>query len=195
MKKIILSAAAVLIFGFANAQEAPKKVKASTSVEGGLKAGLNMASVTNSDGGKAIANFHAGAFATIWISDKFSIQPEAMYSGQGVKGDGLTFHLNYINIPVMAQYHINREFAVEAGPQIGFLIKAEITDGDNSADVKDAFNTTDFGFNFGASYAVSDEVTIGIRYNAGISDLIKEVDPGVQNSQNSVFQIGVAFKL
>ena len=107
MKKVILTAMAVFAFSFANAQKA----------EFGIKGGLNIAN-QNFSGEEApspssIIGFHLGGFVDIKIADKFSIQPEVLYSTQGSKFNMLvdiedteydtenTFKLSYINIPVM----------------------------------------------------------------------------------------------
>ena len=57
--------------------------------------------------------------AEIPIANRFSFQPELLYSGQGS-----SVNLNYLNIPLMAKYNLTKEFSLEAGPQIGFLLSA-----------------------------------------------------------------------
>ncbi len=77
MKKLFLFAA-IAVFGFTsvNAQE----------VTFGAKAGLNLASVSgdNTDEIDGRTAFHVGAIAEIAISDVFSVQPELLYSAQGL---------------------------------------------------------------------------------------------------------------
>ncbi|SIQ09725.1 porin family protein [Chryseobacterium sp. RU33C] len=76
-------------------------------------------------------------FANIPVSDKFSIQPELIFSQQGSKADynyrtssgkyRITQHydysttLNYLSLPVMAQYNILPKLYVQAGPELGYL--------------------------------------------------------------------------
>ena len=86
MKKIILSAVAVMAFGFANAQE----------VKFGVKAALNVASLTGDvEDVSSLVGFQVGGFAEIKLSEKFAIQPEVLYSAQGAESDGEKFNLNY----------------------------------------------------------------------------------------------------
>ncbi len=136
MKKIILSAFAVMAFGFANAQE----------VKFGAKAALNVASLTGDvvDDASSLIGFQVGGFAEIKLSDKFAIQPELLYSTQGANSDDFgNLELGYINIPVMAKYYVVESFSLEAGPQIGFLVSAK----DDGEDAKDFLSSTDFSFN------------------------------------------------
>ena len=181
MKKIILTAAAVFAFSFANAQDAKY----------GVKGGLNMAS-NSEDGASSIVAIHLGGFAEFKINDKFAVQPELIYSAQGANisdmGVSTTFNLNYINIPVMAKYYVADAFSLEAGPQIGFLMSAKA----GSLDVKELCNSTDFGINLGAGYDLNEKMTLGFRYNMGMSDVYKDQQTGT--SHNSVIQFSFGYK-
>ncbi|PWA05429.1 porin family protein [Flavobacterium psychrotolerans] len=192
MKKIILTVAAIFAFGFANAQD---KGGSDKSMSFGAKAGLNIASITNSDGSSSLVGFHVGGFAEFKVSDKFAVQPELLYSAQGAKFDGGKMNLSYINIPVMAKYYVADAFSLEAGPQIGFLMSAKVkADGGGSADVKEFFKSTDFGVNFGAGYEFTENLSAGLRYNLGLAQVQKELATGESASHNSVIQISLGYK-
>ncbi|MEP6929341.1 MAG: porin family protein, partial [Flavobacterium sp.] len=141
MKKILLLAV-VTVLGFTNvnAQE----------IKFGAKGGLNFASVSgdNTKGIDVVTSFNFGVLSEIPISDQFSFQPELMYSGQGYSFNDNTIALSYLNIPLMGKYYLTKGLSVEAGPQIGFLLSAK----NEKTDVKDSFNTFDFGVNFGLGY-------------------------------------------
>ena len=121
MKKIILAAIAVMAFSFANAQE----------TRFGVKGGLNLTTFAGGNywDAKSLVGFHVGGFAEIKIIERLSIQPEVLFSTQGAKlEDGLDdfdAKLNYINIPVLAKFYVTKQFTVEAGPQLGFLVSAK----------------------------------------------------------------------
>ncbi len=55
----------------------------------GVKTGLNFADVSGDqvDGFETVTVFHFGVMAEFIISDKFSFQPELLYSGQGYSED------------------------------------------------------------------------------------------------------------
>lgn len=188
MKKIILTAAAVFTFGFANAQDKEE-------MSFGVKGGLNISSISNVDqygeNSNALVGFHVGVFGECMVSDKFAVQPELLYSTQGVKFDeGGDTKLNYIIIPVMAKYYVADGFSLELGPQIGFLVSAK----ENDVDIKDDVKSTDFSVNFGAAYDITENLMLGVRYNLGVTRWQKELFPGESESKNSVFQVSLGCK-
>ena len=167
------------------------------NVHFGLKAGLNIASVNEKDGDNynSKASFHVGALAHIHVTTHFAVQPEIMYSGQGgkitVAGDDYKLKLNYINVPVLAQYMTGGGFRLQTGPQIGFLTTAKVEVGSDETDVKDSFKSTDFSWVFGAGFITSSGFGVDARYNLGLSDISEDNSSKVKNS---VFQFGVFYQ-
>ena len=194
----MLTAAAVMAFAFSNAQES----------KFGVKGGINLSSLTGDIDASSKVGFQVGAFAEFKISDKFAIQPEVLYSAQGAKEKGefefngdfyeaeMNYKLAYINVPILAKYYVAEKFNLEAGPQIGFLVsaKGEATVLGNSAedDIKDGFESIDFGVNFGAGYDFTENLSAGIRYNLGLSNIAKDSDD--YKIKNSVFSLSVGYK-
>nr|WP_298005399.1 porin family protein [uncultured Flavobacterium sp.] len=189
MKKITLTLLGLVAFS--------TSALAQQEVKFGPKAGVNFATVNgkDTDEAKMMIGFHVGAFAEIKFNDKFAVQPEVLFSAQGAKvkesgtevvmgvpvnyeAEGKT-KLNYINIPIMAKYYITDNFAVEAGPYVGFLMTAEteyeatmsaagISQTEKSTeDIKDFSNSIDFGVGVGASFNLDSGFFIGARYNLG----------------------------
>jgi len=160
-------------------------------VQFGLKAGANFASITSSTGGSTLIDFNAGALVKIPLADALSLQPEAVYSRQGIKGTGGKLRLNYINIPVLFTYTLPAGVFFQTGPQLGILMSAKaVPDQGESTDIKEAFKSTDFSWAFGTGYLIPD-VNLGfnVRYNLGIASLGKDGGP----SKNSVFQVGIFY--
>lgn len=202
MKKIMLTAVAVMAFAFSNAQE----------TRFGVKAGANLSNFSGDvEDTKSLFGFHVGGFAEFKLSDKFAIQPELLFSTQGAKseesGDGFKVenksNLSYINVPVMAKYYIVEKFSVEAGPQIGFLVsakeKSEATiEGLGSVstdeDAKDFYESINFGVNFGAGYDFTENLSVGLRYNLGLSNIAKTEDGEDFKVNNNVFSLSVGYK-
>lgn len=184
MKKIVLTAVAVFAFGFANAQE----------VKFGVKAGLNLSNLTGDATGTSIkAGFQVGGLVEIKTSEKFSIQPEIVYSMQGAKVDGGKLEISYLNVPVMAKYFVAKGFSLEVGPQIGFLVSAKAkADGGVSEDFKDSLKSTDFSLNLGAGYDVTENINLGLRYGFGLSNMSKISGDGT--IKNSNIALAVAYK-
>jgi hypothetical protein len=125
----------------------------------GFKAGLNLSKISG-DWDHAFGDFEGsdldfspkfktglfiGAFVELGVSEKFAIQPEAMYSMKGVrfqdsfeesgimpdfaynsKGDlTIKFELNYIEIPVFFKYRTTEGLTLGAGPYLGILTSAK----------------------------------------------------------------------
>ena len=207
MKKLIIAAVAVLGFGVANAQE----------VKFGVKAGLNYATLSGdieeTDG---LLGFAVGGFLNVKINEKVSFQPELLYSRQGTgsketETSGTTtfktdakLRLDYLNIPLMFRFEVAKGFAVEAGPQIGFLVGANsdftltTTQNNNttvisdSEDVKSDFKSVDFGLNFGAGYDFTQNINVGVRYNLGLTNIAKDSEDFA--IRNSVIALAVGYR-
>ncbi|CAM3756983.1 porin family protein [Flavobacterium gelidilacus] len=212
MKKLLFAAVAVFTLANVNAQD----------MNFGAKAGLNVTTLTGDvEDANSLIGAHVGVFAEFKISDKFSFQPELLFSMQGAKEKysgtetfgGNTYSyteeaklkLSYINIPLMAKYYVAEKFSLEAGPQIGFLISAngdyeysETLNGTTSSestseDVKDSFKGVDFGLNFGFGYDFTEKLSLGARYNLGLGD-INDVDGSDAKINNAGFQVSVGYK-
>lgn len=191
MKKIILSAIAVMTFALTNAQQ----------TKFGVKAGLNLTTFAGGNyyDAKSLVGFQVGGFAEIKIIERLSIQPEVLFSTQGAKLDGGSLgdfdsKLNYINIPVLAKFYITKQFTAEAGPQIGFLVSAK----SNGNDAKDNFKSFDTGFNFGLGYNFTENVSVGLRYTVGLANIAdynaEDFDQYVDSPKNSVLALTLAYK-
>jgi len=200
MKKIMLTALiAVITMVSVNAQNF------------GAKAGVNFAYISGdlTDDLDSRTSLHIGVMAEFEISDKFSFQPELLYSGQGAKysesESGYSYEsttkLDYLNIPLMAKYYVAEGFSLEAGPQVGFLLSAKDEwednfDGDTdsgSDDIKEDVSSIDFGLNFGVGYKLDSGLNFGARYNLGLSNLIDDTDELDFKWNNSVIQISVGY--
>ena len=199
MKKVVLLFLISFSFAFNYAQE----------ISYGLKAGLNVAKLNFSD---ADANevydsrmaLHFGAVVEFSFSDKFSVEPEILYSSVGTKADmgGMEAKLaddeimivaDYLTIPVMAKYYVAEGFSINAGPQIGFLLSAKIKTNDETVDMKDEFESTDFGLGLGAGYKMENGLFFDARYVLGLSNIAKEM-PSDEYVKNNVLQFSVGYK-
>lgn len=193
MKKILLGLA--LVAGTFSFAQKTSNNTASSPVRFGLKAGLNVSTISNYDVNSK-AGFYAGAFATIPVAQDFSVQPEVLYSGVGAKSkhdSSDKLNLDYIAVPVMFQYNALPNLYVEAGPQFGFLVSAKSKFNNGSVDVKDATKGFDFGLGLGAGYYFTPNIGVNLRYLAGLTDIVKDRIGG-DSAKNGVFQAGLSYK-
>lgn len=169
-------------------------------VSGGIHLGMNIANQKaeidgDSDTGDSKIGFLGGFYLTAKVSEKFAVQPELMFSGMGSRDKDLDLDLpfNYLSIPVLLRYNITENFNLNAGPQLGFLLSAKLTDGDNSIDIKDSFKGTDFGaaFGLGADFG---KFNAGARYYLGLSNNADDSSGG-DTFKNNAFQIFLGYRL
>jgi hypothetical protein len=182
MRKLLL-VTAITIFGFVhvNAQD----------IEFGAKLGINFATVSGDNSGELdsiISLINFGVFVEIPINEKFSFQPEILYSIQGYSFDDDVVALNYLNIPLIGKYYVTKGLSLEAGPQIGFLLSAK----DDGKDVKNNFNNIDFGVNLGLGYKLENGLNFGVRYNLGLSN-INNIEGSSNKLRNGVVQATVGY--
>ena len=148
--------------------------------------GMNLANMTKSEGDMKIG-VAAGAELGYQVSDAFALTAGVGYSMQGVKLDGGKIKMDYLNIPVLANYYVVKGLAIKAGIQPGFLLSAKAGD----TDIKDGCKKFDLSIPVGLSYEISDFV-IDARYNLGLTKSFKGDD--VEGTKNSVIQITLGYK-
>lgn len=185
MKKIILAVSALLLSTGAFAQ---------IGIQWGVKAGLNLATTTNTSNAKFRAGINAGVFGEYVISDYVGVQAELLYSMQGTKSKteaagvtvSSTTKTDYINLPILAKLYILEGLSVDLGPQFGYMISAKVGDADVYDNVDKKF---DVSFAMGASYKLPLGLDVFARYNLGLTKIFEGSD-----SKNSVIQIGVGYR-
>jgi hypothetical protein len=168
----------------------------------GLKAGANFYIMKGEDYDDISARktgFHGGMLYRIPLGSVFSLQPELLYSGEGVKlkSDDVTgnFNFNYLNVPLMLQVNAGGLY-IETGPQVGFLLsaKGKITESGQTIDMdlKDEMNKVAFSWGAGLGYWFGN-VGLGGRYNIGLSRLPKDAEEG-KDKMNG-FQASLLWRL
>ena len=132
----------------------------------------------------------AGAEFGYMLADQFGVTAGLLYSMQGAADDRNSDHninMDYLNIPILANYYIIPGLAVKAGIQPGFLMRAKSDD----VDIKDTFKSLDLAIPLGVSYEFSDFV-IDARYNFSLTKL---PDHGDGKVYNSVIQLTIGYKI
>lgn len=177
------------------------KAQSSKNEEGiifGLKVGLNVSDFLGDLKDNTFrTSVHIGFFSEIMISDKFSLQPEVLYSGQGYSGQtdpGFSrSKYNYINLPVLAKIYVAEKISIEAGPQIGFLLSAKERTTNDNIKITDQ-KTVDFGLNLGLAYDLKNGIFFQTRYNLGLSNVNSGANANAIKYTNSVIQLSVGIQ-
>lgn len=163
--------------------------------EFGIKAGLNISSIGgDSRGIKAKPGFHAGVYASIYLSNKFKFQPEIIYSQQGaeVEQEKTVFKYNYINIPLLCKFYVKDGLSLNLGPQIGGPIKGKAKVDKVEVDILQQMNGIDISLGMGVMYETANKVNFGIRYNLGLTSTTADESKGY--FPNRVFQLSVGYR-
>ncbi|MDD2281557.1 MAG: porin family protein [Bacteroidales bacterium] len=138
MKKVILVFAfATFMFGSMFAQKNSADFREKLSF--GVKAGVNLSNVYDSQGEQFNADsklgLAAGVFVALPLGKYFGIQPEILFSQKGYKGSGsilgsdysFSYTSNYIDVPLLLAFKPISLITIVAGPQYSFLIKDNYT--------------------------------------------------------------------
>jgi opacity protein-like surface antigen len=141
-----------------------------------------------------------------YFSDAWSLKAKLTYDQKGWANgfldlgttsiNNVDFKLNYITVPVMANWHFGRthNWYLDFGPYVGFLTSA--TESYTGSDVKSSFNTTDGGLaaGIGVKIPVSDKIKFFIEYEgqSGVVNIFQTSDNTVLNNRGS-FNIGINF--
>lgn len=197
MKKFFITLFVLFVACYAKAQNEVGKCSITPKI------GFNVSQITNADGADARIGMIAGAEVDYQVTDLLALTAGAQYSQQGCKVDAgignATVKLDYINIPILANFYIVEGFALKIGVQPGFLVndkmKAEVDGvsmeiGADQLFGGNSLKDIDFSIPVGASYEFSN-VKLDVRYNFGVSPAIKVFG---ESSMNSVFQLTVGYK-
>ena len=152
-------------------------------------AGINLATMTKADNTKMRVGLAAGLEFEYGVAENFGLSAGVLYSMQGAKidivgNDKVTMKLDYINIPILANYYIVKGLAIKAGVQPGFNVQKKLDD------VKlDDVKGFALSIPVGLSYEFSN-VVLDARYNWGLTKAFKEGD-----SKNSYFTITLGYRI
>lgn len=191
MKKIIAMAALVLSSVGAFAQYSAGDFTLQPKV------GLNCSSLTEDDADYK-AGFVGGLELEYHVSPLIGISGGLLYSMQGCKAkdvDDFKINLDYINIPILANFYVAKGFALKAGIQPAFNVSNKVkyqgisVDYDKYAPKGAKIKTFDFAIPVGASYEYQNFV-LDARYNIGVTKVADIDDAGC----NSVFQLTLGYK-
>jgi hypothetical protein len=187
----------------------------STSPEIGVKAGVNFATITGDDIDDldSRTSFNVGLFMELPLSERFSFQPELLYSGQGFTimsnnqdnvfdtDENVEYQLSYIQVPLLAKIYLIEGLSIEAGPQFGFKINEEIDTepasdgGETVIDPDDSYiKDFDTSLALGAGYKFNNGFFVNARYTHGLTNIFKE-NTILENvdAKNAVWQFGLGF--
>ena len=167
--------------------------------------GGTLATWTKSDGGKAKVGLIAGFEGEYMATHSFGVSVAALYAMEGVKAEGsltgfdnttIKFNIDYINLPILANFYVAPGLAIKAGIQPAFKVKAKASgsvkyNGQSASDSESlpGVKGFDFAIPVGLSYEISGFV-LDARYNWGLTKVYDGLD-----CRNSVFMLTIGYKI
>jgi len=174
-------------------------------VKVGITGGLNLANTVDAYNSYystgTIAGFNAGLYFDVPLAYPVSFEPEVLYSQKGFSGqlsDGgnFTSRSGYIDVPLLAKFHVVPGFNFLIGPQVSFLTNTTNTYNDVDATTQDHINyngsNTFLDGVVGVSFDINPVVELRARYTI---DLTSNDSYYYGDYRNQVFQIGIGFRI
>ena len=190
MKKLFLAVVAMMISAATFAQNEVGQLTIQPKV------GVNIANITDADDADPRIGLAAGAEFEYGLTDNIGLSAGVLYSMQGVKttiiDDDCTWKLDFLNVPILANFYVAKGFAVKLGVQPGFKLSSKAkfkgSEGSKEVEVEDGVKSVDLSIPVGLSYQYQN-IVFDARYNWGVTKIVDDVD-----SKHSVFQITVGYK-
>ena len=190
MKKLFLAVVAMMVSATTFAQNEVGQLTIQPKV------GVNIANITDADDADPRIGLAAGAEFEYGLTDNIGLSAGVLYSMQGAKatedGADCTLKLDYLNVPILANFYVAKGFAVKLGVQPGFKLSSKAkfkgSGGSKEVEVEDGVKSVDLSIPVGLSYQYQN-IVFDARYNWGVTKIVDDVD-----SKHSVFQITVGYK-
>ncbi|HMR82470.1 MAG TPA: porin family protein [Niabella sp.] len=219
MKKIIVTITSLALYMSVYAQD----------VHYGVTAGLNISNVSYKtdvwDKPKSMLGPQIGFFAELPVADRLSIKPQLQYNVLGYKFPpddiigGINVKLNYITLPVTAQYEIVSNLKAELGIYAALLLngKSKIVPGEEDdfdgisptsqyaaassyyddedlkyTKIEEGLAKSDFGLKGGFNYHFTKKFGAGIHYIMGLSNILTDADGA--KATNKAFSISISYR-
>ena len=172
------------------------------------KIGVNAANMSTFEKSDYRIGFAVGAELGYQVIPDFTVSIAALYSQQGTKAhtewsDG-TIKLDYLNLPIMANYYWDYGITLKVGLQPGINLNAKGTingqkkecDLDGAAIDENGngilLRPVMVSLPVGISYETKNNLVFDLRYNIGITDAMKFSN---KRATNFVFQFTIGYKL
>ena len=156
--------------------------------------GFSAADFNNTEDTKARVGMVVGPEFEYTLSNRFSLALGINYSQQGAKHDALeaTYKMDYLTVPIVADFYIVKGLAVKAGIQPGLNVKAKMDAPGITGDFDESVKKFDLSIPVGLSYEFRN-VVLDARYNFGVTKMfdMNKID---LDSKNLAFQLTLGYK-
>ena len=194
MKKLFFVAVIMMASISAFAQHAPGSLTLQPRI------GFSAADFNNTSDTEARVGLVVGPEFEYTLGNRFSLGFGLNYSQQGtkIKDTDVTFKLDYLTIPIVANVYLFKGFALKAGIQPGINLSAKLDAKNAKVDLdNDEVKAFDLAIPVGLSYEFRNFV-LDARYNFGVTKIFdeKKLPTGVDiDSKNLGFQLTLGYKI
>ncbi|MBR6978205.1 MAG: PorT family protein [Prevotella sp.] len=194
MKKLFLLAAIMMASTCVFAQHEPGSLTLQPRI------GVSAADFNNTSDTEARVGLVVGPEFEYTLSNRFSLAFGVNYSQQGtkLKDNDVTFKMDYLTVPIVANVYLFKGFALKAGVQPGVNLSAKLDANGTKADIDDDMvKSFDVAIPFGLSYEFRNFV-LDARYTLGLTKIFDEKKLNVKgvdlDSKNLGFQLTLGYK-
>ena len=189
MKKLFFAAAimmASVVSAFAQHEAGDVTLQA--------RVGMVGSDFNNTSDTKARVGLVIGPEMEYFLTNRFSLGAGVLYTQQGAEQDkvDVTYELDYVNVPLTANFYVVKGLALRAGLQPGFKVASKIKFNDVEKDMDDAVKGFDLALPIGLSYEYR-HVVIDARYTFGLTEVFDKSKVDL-DSKNLTFQLSLAYK-
>jgi len=192
MRKLMMIAVMAIVAITASAQNTlHEKGTFTLQPKVGMGFGILSGSWTGGADRKSRIGLIAGVEGEYYVNDWFSAAAGVSYAQQGWKFKGsetITTKLDYLNVPIVANFYIAEGLALKTGAQLGFLMSAK----NESTSIKDACEKLNVSIPIGISGEYKDFV-FDARYNISVSKVNKYSDSD-NKWRSDLIQITLGYK-
>lgn len=196
MKKIMMTLVMAVAAIAASAQNNTLREPGTISIQPKVGIGIGYLSGdwTGSVDRKAKVGFVGGVEGEYYVNNWLGVAAGVNFAQQGWKftyagtAEDDKYKLNYLNIPITADFYVLPGFALKTGVQFGFLASAKINDTDYKDDAK-KFN---FSIPVGLSYEYKN-VVLDLRYNISVTKVNKNSTADTKY-RSDLLQITLGYK-
>ena len=193
MKKLFLLAAIMMASTCAFAQHEPGSLTVQPRI------GFSAADFNNTYDTEARVGLVVGPEFEYTLSNRFSLAAGLNYSQQGseLKDADVTFKMDYLTIPIVANVYLFKGFALKAGVQPGINLSAKLDANGKEVDIDGMVKSFELGVPVGLSYEFRHFV-LDARYIFGVTKIFDEKKLNMNDvdldSKNLGFQLTLGYK-
>lgn len=120
-----------------------------------------------------VAGATGGLYLPYAIGERMELQPEllAAYLGSGYQepdGDRYSVRTLYVQVPLSVKVFLGSSINIQGGPQMGWLMMAQLETPEGTSVVTDKYHSMDWGMNIGAGADLRSGWDLTLRYYSGM---------------------------